>query len=520
MTGKFADGGPQVPRPPDRGPSITDLVIEHAWDVLSSPGFRFLAATAVAFLILFARAPGAWVTPLFFAEDRDWTSLLVTRGFWHTVCHARPDYCVFGNVLVLWTGMRLCDLCAGGDPLQLARWQAVASYLAFALVVSLPVLLLRRRLPSPAILAVWLLGVFMPLGIHSGSWSGYEILGRGLNVGFAALPVAFLLVWVRVTPHGPRSPLKTVLLDLGLLACVATNPVCTIVIPAAAWPFLARMWHAGPGHRADAWRHLRADPALWSLAILGLATLACNGIPAPNRGSPAPSAPALALAQGVEMGLARSLFYALTWPIYRWLNTDRTLLFAALALGLTWRYGLPRHRLLYAGGLALLAVTSLTLVLCRRELADCLHSYRTTFPDRYYYAQYLVGLPLVAAFATDVATRLAGRQHLRHLPMAALHALALLAACREPPWKVSESQFIVDDDGCFARNAARAVAAGVYRTADRAATPDGPFVGIPAHPAFPTEVLLPRAAVERAVAARRGGGVVHAAGAGAPHHTR
>jgi hypothetical protein len=400
--------------------------------------------------------------------------------------------------------MRLCDLCAGGDPLQLARWQAVASYLAFALVVSLPVLLLRRRLPSPAILAVWLLGVFMPLGIHSGSWSGYEILGRGLNVGFAALPVAFLLVWVRVTPHGPRSPLKTVLLDLGLLACVATNPVCTIVIPAAAWPFLARMWHAGPGHRADAWRHLRADPALWSLAVLGLATLACNGIPSAGRGDTPTGAGPLDTDRLIEFGLARSFFSSLTWPVYHWLNTERTLLVAALALGLTCRFGLPRHRLLYAGGLALLAITSLTLVLYRRDVGQCLDHYRTTFPDRYFYGQYLVGLPLVAAFAADVATRLAPRPGLARSPWLALHALVILAACREPAWRVADSQFIVVDDGCFVRNATAAIAGGEFRTAAGVHDPDGAFVAIPIHPVFQDAVvLLPRPAVEQSVGRRR-----------------
>jgi hypothetical protein len=500
-----------------RSPALAfpDLVVEHVWEVLRGPSFRFFAATAVAFVVLFARAPGPWVTPLFFAEDGKWTSLLVTRGFWHTALHARPDYCVFGNVLVLWTGMRLCDLFDGGDPLELARWQAVASYLAFAVVVSLPVLLLRRRLPAAAVLAVWLLALFMPLGIHSGSWSGYEILGRSLNIGFAALFVGFLLAWVRLTPTAPRPLGKILLLDLGLLACIATNPLCSVFIPAAAVPLLSHLWKRGA-------RDTRRDAlaSLVSLAAITIVALALNGIPAAGRGSPAPAAAALGFDQAVELGLARSLFYSLTWPVYRWLTTDRTLLLTAIALALTWRYGLPRHRFLYAGGLTLLAVTSATLVLCRRELADCLHGYRSTFPDRYFYGQYLVGLPLMAAFASDVATRLAQRPWLRHAPLAALHALALLAACREPFWKVSDSQFIVDDDGCFARCAARAVATGAYRTATRSAAADGAFVGIPAHPAFPTEVLLPRDHVERAVARRRATGAVRTAHAAAASPTR
>jgi hypothetical protein len=496
------------PAPAAGSATAATVWLAHVGTVLRSRSFRFLAATAVAFVVLFARAPGPWVTPLFFAEDREWTSLLVTRGFWHTALHARPDYCVFGNVLVLWTGMRLCDLFDGGDPLELARWQAVASYLAFTVVVSLPVLLLRRRLPAAAVLAVWLLALFMPLGIHSGSWSGFSILGRATNIGFAALFVGFLLVWVRLTPAGPRPLGKILLLDLGLLACIATNPICSVFIPAAAVPLLSHLWKRGA-------RDTRRDAlaSLASLAVITIAALALNGIPATDRGAAAgmPGAP-LDGDRVVEFALARSLLYSVSWPIYAWLDTTRTLLMAAIVGLLLWRCGLPRHRFLYAGGLALLAVTSLTMVCCRAEVGHCLDHYRTTFPDRYFYAQYLVGLPLLAAFTADLSARLAARPWLARLPWAGVFALAALAAWREPAWYVADSQFIVDDDGCFARAAAAAIDRGDFRAADRRPDHRGPFVAIPVHPAFQdAEVLLPRVPVERSVGRHGGTGAARLA---------
>jgi hypothetical protein len=181
-------------------------------------------------------------------------------------------------------------------------------------------------------------------------------------------------------------------------------------------------------------------------------------------------------------------------------DTTRTLLMAAIVGLLLWRCGLPRHRFLYAGGLALLAVTSLTMVCCRAEVGHCLDHYRTTFPDRYFYAQYLVGLPLLAAFTADLSARLAARPWLARLPWAGVFALAALAAWREPAWYVADSQFIVDDDGCFARAAAAAIDRGDFRAADRRPDHRGPFVAIPVHPAFQdAEVLLPRVPVERSV---------------------
>jgi hypothetical protein len=481
------------------GAPFAGLVVEHVWDVLRGPSFRFVAATAAAFVVFFARAPGPWVNPVFFAEDRDWTTLLVTHGFWHTAFHARPDYAVLGNVAVLWGGMRLCDL-AGADVLAIPRYQALVSYFAFALVVSLPVLLLRRRLRPEALAAVWLLGVAMPLGIHSGSWSGYEILGRANNIGFAALFVAFLLVWVRLTTD--LRPARAAVIDAGLATCVLTNPIATALLPVAAWPALRRLAPVRDraGLRTAALAIVR-DPAVWTLAAAVLACLAGNGIPtAVAHGDRTALAPPMPFDRAIECGLARSLFYSLSWPVYRWLNTDRTVALAALALWLTWRFGLPRHRWLYAGGLGLLALTSATLVFKRPELAAHLGDYRTTFPDRYFYAQYLVGLPLMAAFASDLQTRLAARPFLARLPLAALFGLAALAVCREPPGTVAASQFIVDDDGWFRRAAARTVSLGAWRGVDGKLAVDGAFVGIPAHPSMPKEILLPRAAVERAVA--------------------
>ena len=41
---------------------------EELFRVLASPLFQFLAATAVAFVVFFARAPAAYLSPLLFAE--------------------------------------------------------------------------------------------------------------------------------------------------------------------------------------------------------------------------------------------------------------------------------------------------------------------------------------------------------------------------------------------------------------------------------------------------------------------
>ena len=94
-----------------------------------------MVATAAALLILFARAPAAVVSPMFFAEDGPWTGMVLTRGVWDTARHARGDYCVLGNAALIGCGIAACRWTCGGDVFSLPACLAVVSYLFFAAVV-------------------------------------------------------------------------------------------------------------------------------------------------------------------------------------------------------------------------------------------------------------------------------------------------------------------------------------------------------------------------------------------------
>jgi hypothetical protein len=95
-------------RPPARGSFRADLA-----RVAAAPLFQFLVATAIGTVILFARAPAAYVSPLLFAEDWHWTSLVETRGVVQAAFRARGDYAVLGNTLLLGSASAvaqgLCD---------------------------------------------------------------------------------------------------------------------------------------------------------------------------------------------------------------------------------------------------------------------------------------------------------------------------------------------------------------------------------------------------------------------------
>lgn len=459
--------------------------------VIHHPVFLFLSATAVAFVILFARSPAAYVYPTMLAEDGGWASLLMRRGLWHAVLNARQDYFVAGNIFLLWVGMRLCDLLYGGDPLQLPRCFALVSYLFLAAAFSLPVLILRKRLPPVFIFLLWLLACLLPMGTASGYPSGFEIIGRIHNNGYVCIFIAFILVWYRNTDASSR--ISFLLTDCCLCACVTTNPMCLAIAPAAAWP-LARELVA----RRMSLRALARSSSLHGLIPLALiCALTAHRV---TSGPPRDPSPAMPTEAAIEVGIARNVLYPVVWPFYTSLNTDRTLLVLGIvAFGIA-RYGHRSRRGIYLSAALVLAATSLALVHLRRELGQCMHDYASTWPDRYFYGQNLLGLLVVVVFAADQATQLRARPRLAWLPAAALAGLAALAAYREPIWPLPAAQFMLNES--FADRAADAVRAGAFVDVNDQPAPDGDFVKIAIHPDG-WHMTLPRRGVEKSLDAAR-----------------
>lgn len=459
--------------------------------VLESPVFQFLAATALGTVILFARAPAAYVSPLLFAEDWHWTSMIATRGLVDTAFHARGDYAILGNAVLIGLGMTFADWFAG-DALATPRCLAVVSYVFFAAAFALPVLLLRRQLGAVFCWAAWLLACTMPLGVES--WSGFEILGRAVNAGFVFLFIAFVLLWHRATTV--RTFAQALPVDAALLVCTATNPLCIPMLVAAAWP-AARRWLVDRVPAAA----LGREGAFVSLCLLALACVAVNGLPTASRPNLEASPPA-SFAGAIEMGVARGLLYPLVWPIYRDLSTWSTLALAAGLLVIAWHWGRRGDRPLVVGGIATVAMVSAVLALKRGELATYLDGYTHTSPDRYFYAQNLVAMLLVVAFASGVARRLRGSPRLAWLPAAGLACLIGAAVAHEPPWRIAESQFFLADDGAVEAAARRACRVGRFVDAGGQATAEGGFVAISVPRLARAPLLLPRPTVERSLAVR------------------
>lgn len=238
------------------------------------------------------------------------------------------------------------------------------------------------------------------------------------------------------------------------------------------------------------------------LVGLAVACVAVNGIPHSRPEYIGGESPVVGLDAAIEMGLARGLLYPLVWPWYRQLSTAMTLVVAAVAVAIGWRWTLPKHRLLMAAGVGTVAMVSTVLILRRGELAACLGGYRNTFPDRYFYGQNLVATLLMVAWVSGLSEQLRNRRWLAWMPALGIGCLVLASAVHEPPWRISGSQFLIAEDGAMVATARRALDEHCFVDAQGRRDPEGEYVQILVPCVRNSPIRLPRRAVERAIVSR------------------
>lgn len=454
-------------------------------EVMSSALFRFLAAATVATLVFFLRAPAAFMIPDFFAEDGAWTSMVYLNGFWHTAFHSRGDYPVFGNILLIWTGMKWAGLWFQGDVFMLPKCYAVISYLFYGATVSLPFLYLKKQFSFPELIVFWMLACFMPLGVPD-TPSGFEIFGRIVNVGFAFLFIAFLLIWYRNV--NADKPVSFFITDTLLFICAATNPLCLAMLPAILWPYLKRFIR-NPRELSRSFR----DPGFLSLYLLAAACILWIGIPSPEK--PGEAVPlSLTPELAIRMGIARSMLYAIIWPVYKMLSIGGVLLILVLTIMLVLIIGRKRNMGFYSSVMMVLLLVSATIVLFRPSLRPFFQNFNSPFPDRYFYGQHLIVLLFMVRFGADIGDSLKRIPGGSVMVWIILIGFAVFSAYSEKVWKAGPSQYQLIQQGSLHQRVS--VALREKRFVNRVNKPDqaGKYLLVEGNCSAP--ILLPRNKLE------------------------
>lgn len=338
---------------------------ERFWLEVCAVGFLLLVCLA----ILVLRNPDPLVNPAMFTEDGSWTEFYFHLGAVQTFLRARPDYYVFGNVALLQVAMAANAILIGDNIDHLPVFIAAVSFGFYAVTATFTLLALRPYMGTGWRLLCVAAVVLLPMGGHMN-----EILGRVSNVGFAFYVIATLALLLRLSLPHRRFSVATFAIDLVLLFCAFTNPL-------AALPILLV---AGLGF-AD--RRGRASVNTYLLAVFGilsvLSTVAGFDTPLVERGEAR-----LTLDGLIVAGVARPLLYPFLFPYYEFLaNRTVILLGCVLVLYLVFGWWAAKSRLAMAFLLCSLGIVTAATALSRPDLHHYLLAYRSTFPDRYFYAQ-------------------------------------------------------------------------------------------------------------------------------------
>lgn len=360
----------------------------------------FAATTSIAYL----RNPVAMSDPTMFTEDGSWIASLYTRGALETYLHARPDYFVVANVLVLHLAKLIAEI-TGAGALEIPRIIAALSYLFYGFVAVLPAITLRGHLSVTGRILVALLIASIPVGVPQ---SSAEIWGRASNIGFAFSFIAVLsLIWRETLRQEGRR--WTIVPDLLILLSCATNP---IAVPLVGLYLVYCPFTKGLGAA------LRED-GLLTVAV-GLITISVIfGVVSTPR-SPEEASTSLSAGGLVLSGLARPLLYPFLYPVYGRLDQGWTLvsafiLTAFLLVPLVW----CRNRLPFGFLLLATALVTMTVAIQRPLLPLQLGGYGGTYPDRYFFAQNIM-IMTSFVWASDVLRRRFAPSALAAIPQIAI----------------------------------------------------------------------------------------------------
>ncbi|WOD40424.1 hypothetical protein [Nodosilinea sp. E11] len=360
------------------------------------------------------------LNPVIYAEDGAWTAIAMTNGWDYVFLHARSDYFVWGNILFLWLASTSSSLFCGNElsclPVTVTLW----SYFFFSIVALLAWWATAGVLPLRFRWALFFLAIFLPLGNTAN-----EVIGRIVNIGYLFVFLALLLMVLRIRKKGNR-----VAIDLSLLVCAATNPVCFLLVPILSL-FSLRGFDARQLFVA-----LRNWGKQYALLFLGLGFLIILRIVTAADTASVEVAGSMRFTSLIETALARPLLYPIIFPFYGSLNDVLTVVLTGILGGLFFYLLRTTDKrdpalLLVSMGTVTLSIFLVATVYMRPILTEILGGYLTTFPDRYFMGiNILVIFILIALISSRSKTPLSRKvKKVFFSLLIAIHVLSL-------PWTI------------------------------------------------------------------------------------
>ncbi|RIX48507.1 MAG: hypothetical protein D3M94_06395 [Rhodocyclales bacterium GT-UBC] len=344
-----------------------------------SYGALFIFALAIFMM----RNADAMLHPALFTEDGSWLSLAMTRGWAHLFWHAREDYFVWGNLLLIGGGAGMSSVLCGSMLGCYAEMLAALSYAFYALIATVAAKATENVLPPTTRYLFFILVVLQPFGDSSN-----EILGRASNIGYHFVFLASLLLFWRERLHGWRRQFA----DLSILLCAGTNPVC---IPLIYFSIFTQDVLRQSGNPRN---HLRTN----GLLILGTTAISLALLARYDAFLPDPGGfnwPD----NWIEVIFARASAYPFIFDHYQHqsnLSAITITVGLAALLAIFWRLNKQGEwRRLIKILIAAFVIFLAFLFLARKNAYVGISNYQTTYPDRYFSGINLLGFSSIVIAA-------------------------------------------------------------------------------------------------------------------------
>jgi len=361
----------------------------------------------IGLIILFFRSAYIFMTPYMYTEDGMWISSIYKFGFLHTLFHAKAQYFVFGNIILLQISNLLNTFLFGDNLTLLPIMIAIVSYVFYSFSALLPIICFKKILNFSSRFIIWVLILLMPLGDTAS-----EIFGKISNIGYMFYFIAFCLLVLRQVNSNSSSKYFFVILDLFIIICPLTNPACyPLVLSGFLFSCFVEIKNRNKFSNENLLKVIFSKfyMKIWICTLIILCIFLLVNIKLgffPNNGGVPYSAIPWNNKEKMIEFFVRSELYPFIFSIYQNLNfTISSILLiivnTIIILSIIFIKNIKYKSFIISSYFSCIILIFFTLF-SRSGLVDMLSNYTTTFPDRYYYCQNILGLVSITSAITCI----------------------------------------------------------------------------------------------------------------------
>lgn len=366
---------------------------DNLLNILTSPITKRVAVYLLAFAVIsvwaYNRYPVYWDTPNFYAEDGTiFAQHILDKGFWGALFTSFNGYFIFGVYLLEGLAFLFTDVFWGGNLLDLSQSLGLVSYLFWAFLCTLPLLLFWNDVKRKS----WLILITVSLAVLPLPSFNYAVFTVG-NLKFSFLFIALLLLIKRW--RLPSNSRWVYAIDASLVLCAFTNATVYLLLPFALisyWPGWKRL------RTIAVYKNLLHNRSFISLLVMvGLVCLqiiyiiARGGVDQIEGYMQEP----FELAKSVEIFLHRTLLFPFDHLFAKQITNGVVVFGSILLVFVLWKFARREDRPIVILGLWASFMASVLFASQRTGVSRLFNDYTTSGPDHFFYTQNLIILFVV-----------------------------------------------------------------------------------------------------------------------------